>query len=723
LCEETLSLDISAAPLELISCGHEPIHIPGSIQPHGIMLVADIEHCRIRQVAGAVETQLGVAEWQDADLAVFIGENLSAKIRLLAASGAIGGFMGQFRTQEGETLDISAHVSAPDIMIELEPASSVRQPASFLLDELAGAATEFEQSTSLGALCDQAATQFRRLTGFDRVMVYQFLEDGVGCVVAEDKKEGMHTFLNHHFPASDIPSQARALYVRNLIRVIPDVSYTPGPLRSSEPVLAQVDMSDSSLRSVSPIHIEYLKNMGVQASASVSIVKDGVLWGLIACHHQTPRAIVYDIRAACRSLAGSLARHIKAKEEAEGYRQRIRLRGFEDDIVELLSREGPFDEILAAHLDETSRMMNSDGLAILREGKLITFGFTPDDREIRGFAEWCLARDSDSVFWTEKLSTLYSPAACFQQFGSGVLAVTLSAEEPWILMWFRAEQAETVEWAGNPHKAGSDSKDILTPRASFAAWREEVHGHSMRWSLAEIEAAARLRTAFLQVQQNRRVRELNRQLTKTLQDKDSLLQEKQFLIGEVNHRVQNSLQLVSSYLSLQARSSANTELQTALEEARRRLSAVALVHRRLYRSDQLGVVDMARYVEELCADTFSFKGVDWAEHLTLNLSPVLVSTDRAVTLGLAITELMINSNKHAYDGHEGPIEVELIQDRTHLQLIVADKGSGKIATEKGFGSRMVEGLVSQLGGELSYSDNRPGLRTTLRLPIQVVATL
>jgi chemotaxis family two-component system sensor kinase Cph1 len=203
-----------------------------------------------------------------------------------------------------------------------------------------------------------------------------------------------------------------------------------------------------------------------------------------------------------------------------------------------------------------------------------------------------------------------------------------------------------------------------------------------------------------------------------VQDKDLLLQQNEFLIGEVNHRVQNSLQLVSSYLALQARISTNPELLAALEEARRRISAVSLVHRRLYRGDQLALVDAARYIEELCADTFAFMGRDWAQHLSLNLSPVMVSTDRAVTLGLLLTELLINANKYAYDGLAGPIEIELIEDRTLLHLIVADKGGGKVASGKGFGTRIMEGLVAQLGGKLTYADNLPGLRTMVIIPIE-----
>jgi chemotaxis family two-component system sensor kinase Cph1 len=203
-----------------------------------------------------------------------------------------------------------------------------------------------------------------------------------------------------------------------------------------------------------------------------------------------------------------------------------------------------------------------------------------------------------------------------------------------------------------------------------------------------------------------------------LQDKDLLLQKNEFLIGEVNHRIQNSLQLVSSFLSLQARASNNPDLHAPLEEARRRLAAVALVHRRLYRGDQVDIVDAGRYIEDLCADTVSFMGRDWAQHLTLDLSPIMISTDLAVPLSLVLTELMINCNKYAYGGESGPIEIRLSGDRTHLHLVVADKGQGSASAVKGFGSRVIDGLIAQLGGKLSASDNKPGLRTVIIIPFQ-----
>jgi chemotaxis family two-component system sensor kinase Cph1 len=363
-------------------------------------------------------------------------------------------------------------------------------------------------------------------------------------------------------------------------------------------------------------------------------------------------------------------------------------------------------------------MFRADGIAVLRGGEFLAHGVRPSESAILDLARWAARQGSDPVLATDRLPTVYPPAEAFRELASGVLSLVLSADEPWTILWFRAETVQVVEWAGNPHKEhAAGAGGALTPRASFEVWRESVHGQSKRWTLAEVEAAGRLRPAVLTVRQNRRIRDLNLRLTETLADKDLLLQQKEFLIGEVNHRVQNSLQLVSSFLALQARESADANFQATVEQARRRLNAVALVHRRLYRGDHIEMVDAARYLNELCDDTVVSMGADWAEGLVLDLAPIKLRTDRAVSLGLILTELMINANKYAYDGAAGPLEIRLTEDRANLRLLVADQGKGKSGARKGFGLRMMEVLVTQLGGELTQEDNRPGLRTTLVAPL------
>jgi chemotaxis family two-component system sensor kinase Cph1 len=706
------------AQFDLTACDREPIHIPGSIQPHGAMLVADPASLLITHGAGDIEGLLGVEAWLGQGLAALIGAELAAKASGLLEAPLGGGYVGKLATALGVVFDVNVHTAPDAVIVELEPQSQAPPSSANLLVGLDRAAGTFERATTLAALCERGAVEFRALTGFDRVMIYRFLDDGAGAVLAEDRRPDLHSFLNHRFPGSDIPRQARALYVRNLVRVTPDVSYVPAPLRPAWTGDQPLDMSDCVLRSVSPIHLQYLKNMGVAASASVSIVKDGVLWGLIACHHETPRTLPFDIRVACRALAGGFARQIKAKEEAEGYRERLRLRGFEDDIVALLSREGGLEDALSDHLDEVRLALLGDGVAVLRGGALVKSGSCPSDPEIRDLADWLVGKSAEAVFATERLSEVYPRGEAFAAVASGALGVTLSSEDRWLLIWFRAEEVEVVNWAGNPHKDTQTGPDeVLTPRASFEAWREAVHGRSRRWTLPEIEAAGRMRAAIFEVRQSRRLRDLNRALTETVAEKDLLIQQKQFLLGEVNHRVQNSLQLVSSFLALQARASSDTDFQAAIEEARSRITAVSLVHRRLYRADQIEIVDAARYIEELCGDMVGAMGEDWSQQFTLDLAPIMIPTERAVILGLVLTELVINANKYAYDGAPGPIEILLVEDRARLRLAVADRGKGMAVARKGFGSRMMAAMVSQLAGDLDYEDNKPGLRAVLSAPI------
>jgi light-regulated signal transduction histidine kinase (bacteriophytochrome) len=704
--------------IDISGCDREPIHIPGSIQPHGIMLVAEKTTLIVRHGAGDVERVFQIEQWADRALADFLGEEVARKAALVSATAAKRAFIDTINAPGAALLDVTAHIIDSWLIIEIEPKVTASRSSPELLGKIEVASSAFDQATTLKNLCDIAALQFRELTRYDRVMVYRFLENGAGAVIAEARRSDQHSFLNHHFPGSDIPQQARALYIRNLLRVIPDVSYLPAPLRPPWPGPVTLDMSDSILRSVSPIHLQYLKNMGVAASASVSIVKDGILWGLIACHNETPLTIAYDIRATCRTLASNLARQIKTREEADAYRERLRLRGSQDDTIALLSRHGSLEEEIAGHVDDLSRLIPCDGFGVLRGKELSLTGACPPEQDVRTLADWLITKSVESVFSTNRLIGSYPAAEEFQEVAAGVLTVLLSVEERWLLIWFRAEEVQVVKWAGNPHKAVElKPGENLSPRSSFEAWQETVHGHSRRWTLAEIEAAGRLRQELLEFRQNRRLRELNRQLIETVAEKDLLLNQKQFLIGEVNHRVQNSLQIVSSFLSFQARESGDVAFGNAVEEARRRISAVSLLHRSLYRGDEIGVTDAGRYIEDLCGNLVGSMGKEWKEHFALHLGAVMLPIDRVIPLGLVVTELVINVNKYAYSGEPGPIEITLTGDQARFRLVVADKGRGRTSARQGFGTRMMTALVSQLSGHLGFEDNAPGVRVVLSAPI------
>ncbi|WP_277979311.1 histidine kinase dimerization/phosphoacceptor domain -containing protein [Sphingomonas phyllosphaerae] len=701
----------TAESLNLTACDREPIHVPGAVMPHGLLLVADALSLEVVAGAGAIEALFG-DDWLGARLDDLLAQDVNA----LAEAVPIGPG-GTILAAPVHGHDVALHRTGQWLLAELEPmgetaGGSVAETLGWLDAMAAG----FERTTTFVALCERAAVAFRALTGFDRVMIYRFLDDESGCVVAEDRAPGLDTFLHHHFPASDIPRQARALYVRNRTRVIPDIDYVPAPLRPAGFELT--DLSDVAIRSVSPIHVEYLRNMGVSASASISIVKDGLLWGLVACHHATPRLLPRATRAAAAALAGGLARQLRAKEEAEAYRERLALRGEEDSLrALLLTSDSPID-VVQARAEDVRHALGADGLALVRGGRATTVGIAPDEAALVALARWLGTRDDTAPLATRELGKDWAEATTVAPI-VGVLGFALGGGDA--LLWLRAERIEEIEWAGNPHKAvPHDPEATLRPRASFESWREQVRGRARRWTLEQVDGAARLRRLLGEARAAAELRRLNRELERAGAEKDSLLAQKDLLMREVDHRVQNSLQLVSSFLAIQARDAGAGAVADQLLEARSRLSAVALVHRRLYRDDQIEVIDLSRYIGELMQDLRSSLGEEWGRHLTLDLAPVLIPTDRAVSVGLIAAELVINATKYAYPQQNGgAIDVVLEQHGHLLRLIVADRGVGKVAGgDGGFGSRMMTAVVQRIGGSVEFQANDPGTRALLTAPIE-----
>jgi two-component system, chemotaxis family, sensor kinase Cph1 len=698
----------------LNDCDREPIHVPEAIQPHGVLLVLNRSDLSVMRQAGRMKAVTGRETWLGRSAEDLLGEVLSKRLKA-TASVDDQGFVGRWRGANGLDYDVVVRPNQAGLVVEIEQSSQAAQLGIELISRLDGAAAALERAATVKAVCDAAAEAFRRLTGYDRVMIYRFLDDEAGQVVAESRSKEVETFLNHHFPATDVPKQARALYVRNPVRVIPDSQYVPQPLEPAAD--APLDMSDCALRSVSPVHVQYLKNMGVRASASVSIVIDGDLWGLIACHSARPQLLPLEARMACTSLARSLARQIKARSEAELYRDRTRLRQLEQELIAGLPADRPVAEALVEGGRSLIDMVDADGVAVVVADGVHTFGVTPSGDAIRDLAAWVAGRPGLRPVSTHALSERHAPAADWMTEASGLLAVRMAGEAPLTLLWFRAEIVETVRWAGDPSTAVKDGPGgALTPRASFEAWSQTVRGRSRRWSPAQIESAGRLRDALMDVAAVGRLRNLNRSLQASLGERDLRIEQQGFLIREVNHRVQNSLALVSSFLGLQARHS-DPHAAEQLNEARRRVRAVGMVHSRLYRAESGATVDMARYFGELVDDLAGSMGAEWRESLDHDLAPVRMDASRAVTVGLILTELIINAQKYAYDGAAGPIRVRLDEDADTFRLTVEDQGKGGHEVGDGFGSLMIQSLVGQLGGELTYRDASRGLCVVLKAPI------
>jgi light-regulated signal transduction histidine kinase (bacteriophytochrome) len=378
----------------------------------------------------------------------------------------------------------------------------------------------------------------------------------------------------------------------------------------------------------------------------------------------------------------------------------------------------PLTSAVASRHDDLQRMLDGDGLALIHSGGIDCYGHCPEKRDIAAIGRWLADRNTTEAFVTHNLAETLPDAAAYTGKASGILALPMPEEQA-TLLWFRVEQVEEIEWAGNPHKGvGHDPAAMLTPRTSFESWSETVRHRSRRWTLEQVEAAHRLRRAFRDANDLRERQRLFNELERALADKDAALAQKDVLMKEVDHRVQNSLQLVSAFLSLQAREAGAGPVADQLIEARSRLSAVALVHRRLYRDDQIETIDLARYLAELIDDLKGSLGSEWASQMTIELTPMLIPTDRAVSIGLIASELVINASKYAYAGASGPIDIALEQHRNRLRLIVADHGRGIVGERTGFGSRMMQAVLGRLGGTLDHANNDPGLRAIVTAPIE-----
>jgi two-component system, chemotaxis family, sensor kinase Cph1 len=501
---------------DLSNCERELIHLPGSIQPHGVVLVLSPDGRRILQASANTAALMGVPADRLLDGSLEgLGGDLPGRIRTRIRDG-VGGEPLPLRgalAPEGvgprgfEALLHRNEVGA--ILVELEPADL--QAAAALARELprrlAAAVGALGESATLDELAANVVAFYREVAGYDRVMVYRFDADGHGEVVAEGKEEHLEPYLGLHYPSSDIPHRARELYLRNRVRVLVDVHYHPVPLlpRLHPPTGEELDMSMSWLRSMSPLHLQYLKNMGVTATLVASLVREGELWGLVACHHYTPRRIPYAVRAACDLVAEVAGTRIAVLENFARVRSEVLLRRLEGQLIQSTAIHGDWRPALLDDPRAVLRLVGAGGAVLAFDGELYPMGEVPATPELRRIVEWVASRPEDggvvaSSSVTRDLPELEGAAST----AAGVLAVPLSAGGE-SLIWFRGEQVHEVRWAGNPNKpvlVGDDPRD-LSPRRSFAVWTEQVRGTARPWSPADLLTAravgASLRDVVLQV--------------------------------------------------------------------------------------------------------------------------------------------------------------------------------------------------------------------------------
>jgi chemotaxis family two-component system sensor kinase Cph1 len=375
------------------------------------------------------------------------------------------------------------------LVIELEPAGAAVDLSRDVQQALKAVMT----APSLAGLCDETARIFCDITGYDRVMVYRFDHAGHGQVVAEERRPDLEAFLGNRYPASDIPQIARQLYVRNRVRVLVDTHYKAVPLLPAVSPMTgqQLDMSLCFLRSISPIHVQYLKNMGVGATMVASIVVGGRLWGLVSCHHYSPRFIHFGVRAVCELLAEAVGTRIAALESFAQGQAAVAVRRLEKRMIESISRKGDWRSALFDDSQAILRPLHATGAALLLDGEILTAGEVPGTSQLRAICAWLDERPPAPIHAMDALGLdvpLFKPLI---PVASGLVAIQLSDMPGEYLLWFRPEQVRTVTWGGNPFKAvviGNDPMD-LSPRRSFAQWHQVVEGTCEQWSEADLTAA------------------------------------------------------------------------------------------------------------------------------------------------------------------------------------------------------------------------------------------
>ncbi len=496
---------------DLSNCERELIHLAASVQPHGLLLVLREPDLAVIQASANTQAFLGVAHgtllgepigrWAR-DLAEQLQPLL--KTNLLTLPAPIRCSIerdGTLTTMQGTV----HRVQRAGVIVELEPAEFEETEFERNLPQvLSSAVGRITSAPTLAHLADEVVRCVRELAGYDRVMVYRFDADGHGEVVAEAREERLEPLLGLHYPASDIPQRARELYLRNRVRVLADVRYEPVPVvpRHSPGNGEELDMSLCSLRSMSPLHLQYLQNMGVTATLVASLVREGRLWGLIACHHYSTKSVSYAMRAACELLGEVISTRISALENRALVEAELFIREFEAGLVTAASETGDWRDALFADPDaQLLRPFDATGAALFYEGEVLTAGQTPTLPELRALGAWLEEDIREPMMHTSSLPRLNGELASLAATATGALAIELSHRDGEYLVWFRKEQVRTVTWAGNPEKpmvVGNDPLD-LSPRRSFAAWSELVRETAKPWSPAELATASVLRRSLVDV--------------------------------------------------------------------------------------------------------------------------------------------------------------------------------------------------------------------------------
>ncbi len=500
---------VTAKNVDLTNCDQEQIQYPGSIQPHGAMLVLSEPELCVLQASANTADLLGVAAESllGRELRAVLSEAEIATLRSRLSKDQIAGAPLHILRKEIGSREFDCLAHRFDGVLILEFDARPQAANSSILDlyaELQSSIAKLGATTSLQSFLDLTAQQVRRFTEFDRVIIYKFMEDGSGWVCSEALADGLEPFLGLHYPPSDIPAPARRLFSLTWVRHQPDILYRPVPMiPENNPVTGKpLDMSYAFLRSVSVMYVDYLKNMGTHSSMVMTLMKEGKLWGMISCHHHSgPKHVPYEIRVASEFLAQTVSLLMSAKENAEHSEYKMQMQSVQAMLLVNVSRHTDFASSFLNDSPTLVDFIRSTGAACVVNGEVHPIGTTPSTDQIVRIVTWLSSEMDQHVYVTDCLSSHLPEAAAFADRCAGLLAVRFSKAAGDLLVWFRPETIQTVDWAGDPAKPvdTTDDGQRLHPRTSFALWKEMVHLKSEPWWEIEVNAARSLGRALLEL--------------------------------------------------------------------------------------------------------------------------------------------------------------------------------------------------------------------------------
>ncbi len=695
--------------VDLTSCDREPIHQIGAIQPVGFLIAISFDWLISRVSANStdflgssIQALLG-APLSD----VFVKEavhTIRNRLAMLRGPDAVERIFAVRLQHGGALFDVAVHISGSTIIVEAEPS----QPPGELN---AGAMVRSMMSRMQGQthLVREAARLVQGLTGFDRVMIYRFHADDSGEVIAERARAGLEPFLGLRYPAEDIPRQARALLIRNPVRLLADVDGPPSLVVPQLGAMREpLDLSMSTLRAHSTMCIEYLRNMGVGATMTVSLVRDGRLWGLISCHHMSARHVGFEQRTTVELFGQLLSFLLAEQERAELASYEARVCNLQHQLGATLLNHGAPEQKIADMAEQVRDLVPYDGLAVCVGDKVNLWGATPTLEELAELRPFLDRTAASRIFSTDNLGSFHAPANGFAERAAGMLVVPISGSPRDYLIFFRHEIARSVVWAGVPGKlvVHGPSGPRLAPRQSFEAWCELKRGQSAPWSEAELRASEVLRVSLLEA--------MLHFTGMTERESRAATQRQELLVAELNHRVRNILSLIRSLVS-QSRTSA-ADVDTFATILGDRVHALARAHDQIT-AKNWGPGSLALLIATE-AGAFLGEGASriYASGPSIQLQPLAFST-----VALVIHELMTNAVKHgALASVTGRITIAWEHDAEGSVTLDWNEAGGPLVAEptrRGFGSTVIQrSIPHELGGLATLDYAAAGFHARFVLP-------